>query len=143
MGIPYIKIQPEEAIKVLDECIVEGYEVKDKISQEYYSDKTTADKKIGTWSEQSREWTNNCLQKLGNVFVSLKELYNYRDARPPFGATSENVHFIGIIDMIEARIGKLNEYDRFIREEFNVKVEVVGRDKIIQKGDNPKIDIKN
>ena len=53
------------------------------------------------------------------------------------------MHFIGIIDHIKARIDRLNEYDRYIRDEFNVKVEVVGRDKIIQQGDNPKVEIKN
>lgn len=143
MGIAYIKVIPEEAIKILDECIVEGYQVKDKISQEYYSDKAGLEGKIGSWQQLSNEWTNNCLKRLGDVFVSLKELYNFRDARPPFGATSENVRFIGIIDHIKARIEKLNEYDRYIREEFNVKVEFVGRDKIIQQGDNPKVEIKN
>ncbi|OGG19030.1 hypothetical protein A3D78_06700 [Candidatus Gottesmanbacteria bacterium RIFCSPHIGHO2_02_FULL_39_14] len=143
MGIAYIKVPPEEAIKILDECIVEGYQVKDKINQEYYSDKSGAEGKIGNWQQVSIDWTNNCLKKLGDVFVSLKELFNFRDARPPFGATSENVHFIGIIDHIKARIDRLNEYDRYIRDEFNVKVEVVGRDKIIQQGDNPKVEIKN
>lgn len=143
MGIAYIKVTPEEAIKILDECIVEGYQVKDKINQEYYSDKAGVEGKIGSWQQLSNEWTNNCLKRLGDVFVSLKELYNFRDARPPFGATSENVRFIGIIDHIKARIEKLNEYDRYIREEFNVKVEFVGRDKITQQGDNPKVEIKN
>lgn len=143
MGLPYIKIQPEEALQILDNCIVSGYQAKDKITQEYYSDKQKAAENIARWQKIATDWANDTIQKLGEVFVSQKELYNFRDAEPPFGATSENVHYVGIVSRLKARVDKLNEYDSYIRNRFNVKVEVVGRDKIVQVGDGAKVEIKN
>jgi len=143
MGLPYLKVQPEEAIQTLDECIVSGYQIKDQITQAYYSDKTQAEQKIPEWQKMANDWVNDTIQKLGEVFVSQKELYNFRDAGPPFGATSENVHYVGIVSRLKARVDKLNEYDSYIRNQFNVKVEVVGRDKVVQVGDSAKVEIKN
>lgn len=143
MGLPYLKIQPEQAIQTLDECIVSGYQIKDKITQEYYAEKTKADERIPEWRRMANDWTNNTIQKLETVFVSQKELYNFRDAEPPFGATSENVYYVGIVSRLKVRIDKLNEYDSYIRNQFDVKVEVVGRDKIVQIGDGGKVEIKN
>ncbi|OGD99463.1 hypothetical protein A3J17_01715 [Candidatus Curtissbacteria bacterium RIFCSPLOWO2_02_FULL_40_11] len=91
----------------------------------------------------ANDWANDTIKKLGEVFVSQKELYNFRDAEPPFGATSENVHYVGIVSRLKARVDKLNEYDSYIHNQFNVKVEVVGRDKIVQVGDSAKVEIKN
>ncbi len=142
MGLPYLKIEPEQAIMILDECIVSGYRIKDKISQEYYSNKEQADQKIPEWQKLANDWANSTIQKLEIVFVSQKELYSFRDARPPFGATSENIKYIGIISHLQARTDKLNEYDLYIRNQFNVKLEV-GRDLIIQQGNNPQIEIEN
>ena len=143
MGLPYLKIQPEEAIQTLDGCIVRGYQIKDQITQAYYSDKTQAEQKIPEWQKMANDWANDTIQKLGGVFVSQKELYNFRDAEPPFGATSENVRYVGIVSHLKARVDKLNEYDSYIRNQFNVRVEVVGRDKIVQVGDGAKVEIKN
>lgn len=140
---PSIKTQPEEAIRILDDCIVSGYEVKDKIRTEYYSNKEQTNEKIPGWQNLSIDWTNKTIQKLETIFVSKKELYNFRDAQPPFGATPENVRFVGIVSHLQARIDKLNEYDKYIRNQFNVKLEVVGRDKIIQQGNNGQINVNN
>lgn len=143
MGIPYLKIQPEEAIQILDDCIVGGYQIKDKITQAYYSAKEKADENITEWQEFSNDWANNTIKKLETVFVSQKESYNFRDAPPPFCATSENVQYVGIVSYLKARIDKLNEYDAYIRKQFNIKIEVIEGDKIIQQGDNSKVEIKN
>jgi len=143
MGIPYLKIQPEEAIRELDKCIVEGYQARDKITQAYYSAKERADENIAEWQELSNDWANNTIKKLKTVFVSQKEWYNFRDAPPPFGATSENVQYVGIVSYLKARIDKLNEYDTYIRNQFNIKMEFIGRDKIVQQGDNSQVKINN
>ena len=76
MGIPYLKIQPEEAIQTLDNCIVSGYQVKDKITHEYYEDKTKVDKQISEWRKIANDWANETIRKLETVFISQKELYN-------------------------------------------------------------------
>lgn len=70
MGLPYIKIQPEEALQVLGNCIVSGYQAKDKITREYYSDKQKADENIAGWQKIATDWANGTIQKLGEVFVS-------------------------------------------------------------------------
>lgn len=142
MGLPYLKIEPDKAIQILDECIVSGYQIKDQISNAYYSDKEHANEKLPAWRQLATDWVNTALDKLGTVFVSQKELYNFRDADPPFGATSENVQYVGIVSKMKARIDMLNTYDSYIRNQFDIKIEVVGRDKIVQ-GDGGKVDIKN
>lgn len=143
MGLPYLKTQPEEAIKTIDDCIVKGYQIKDKICEKYYSDKTKVNEHIADWQKMSNDWTNETIARLEQVFVSQKELYNFRDSEPPFGATSEDVQFVGIVSRIKARLDKLNEYDAYIRNEFNVKIEVIGRDKIIQSGSDSNVEINN
>jgi len=134
MGIPYLKIQPEESIQIIDELIVSGYKLKEKISSEYALDVNNADSKIAEWRRQSNDWCGVALLDLEKVFVSQKELYNFRDAAPPFGATSQNPHYVEIVRKIKARIDKLNEYDTYIRNQFNVQVEVVMGSKITQYG---------
>lgn len=143
MGLPYLKVEPDEALKVIDECIVAGYRVKDEISNEYHNDKEGAQAKIDDWRKRAWSWATETIENLGKVFVSEKELYNFRDARPPFGATAENVQYVGIVDTMKARIDKLNAYDEKISQNFNVHLEVVMRDKITQIGDNGTIKTKN
>jgi hypothetical protein len=151
MGLPYLKLFPEEAIKTLEECIVLGYQVRDQIIQQYNSltgaENPTllqpANHHIMGYQKLADEWGNSTLQKLDNIFVSQRELYNFRDAQAPTGATSANVHWFEIIHKLKARIDKLNEYDRYIRDEFNVKIEYIGRDKIVQNGDKGTVEIKN
>jgi len=143
MSLPYLIIEPEEAIKIIDDCIVKGYKVKDVIKNEYYTNKSEVNERITNWRAISNNWTKETIDHLARIFVSQKELYNFRDAEPPFSATSENTQFIGIVSYIKARLDKLNEYDKYIRQQFNVSIEVVGRDKIIQTGSNSTIDINN
>lgn len=145
MGLPYLKLQPEEAIRLLDHCIVTGYQVKDEINNEYFNDKSNVtDEKIVLWSEKSKNWANETLQTLAIIFVSLKESYNFRDApTSPLMRNGTNVKWNGIINQIEARISKLNQYDTDIRTNFNIKVEIVGRDKIVQSGTDGQIEINN
>lgn len=144
MGLPYLKIEPEDAIQVIDDCIVSGYHLKDKINQDYFADKTMVGQRISDWKKISQEWSRKVIEKLGNVFVSQKELYNFRDA-PTSGMVrvGTNIEWNGIVNQIEARIGKLNEYDRYIREQFNIHIEVVGRDKITQIGNDAKTETLN
>lgn len=145
MSLPYLKLQPEEAIALIDKCIVAGYQVKDKINEEYFADKSNVtDEKIQNWSEEARKWANKTLQELDTIFASAKESYNFRDA--PISALARNgtnIKWNGIVNQIEARIQKLNQYDAEIRTHFNIKVEIVGRDKIIQSGDSPQVEINN
>jgi hypothetical protein len=143
MGLPYLKVQPEQAVQTLDKCIVSGYQIKDKITEQYISNKQKADEKIQEWEELAGGWALKTVKELEGVFVSQKELYNFRDAQPTFGATMENVQYVGIKKILQARINKLNEYDMYIRNQFNVKIEVIGRDKIIQNGDGGTIKTNN
>jgi len=142
MALQYLKVPPENALQILDECIVSGYQIKDKINKEY-SKETINDEKLEGWRQLVFKWLNECIQKLDRVFISQKELYNFRDAQPPFGVTSEDVRWHGIIASLQARIDKLNDYDRFIHDRFNVKIEWIGRDKITQIGDNPTVTTDN
>lgn len=144
MALPYLKIQPDQAIQILDECIVSGYQLKDKINEEYFSNKDNAAQLISPWWQSANQWANSTIQKLSEAFVSQKELYNFRDAPlSPLMRVNTNADWNGIINQLEARIGKLNEYDKEIHSRFNIKFEVIGRDKIIQNGVDSEIVINN
>lgn len=144
MALPYLKLPPEKSLLIIDECIVIGYRIKDQIIEEYSQNKSSVnDEKVSAWQLLANKWANESIEKLGSVFVSQKELYNFRDAQVPFGATSENIQWFSIIAQMQARINRLNEYDAYIHQRFNVQVEFIGRDKIVQQGANGKIEIKN
>jgi hypothetical protein len=142
MGIPYLKVEPEEAIKILDESILSGYKTKDTIAEEYFTDKTQVVSRITGWKTLANDWLVVTIGKLDGIFMSQKEVYNFRDSRPPLGATSEDVQYVKIIQTLKARIDKLNEYDSYIRDKFDVKIEVVLGDKITQHGNNSSVEIK-
>jgi hypothetical protein len=143
MGLPYLKVEADEAIAIINQCIVAGYKIKDEITNDYHNDKENAQAKIEEWRKHSWDWAVDTMNKLSDVFVSEKELYNFRDASPPFGATSENVQYFGTVQTMKARIDKLNTYDEKISQNFNVHLDVVMRDKITQIGDNGTVTTKN
>jgi hypothetical protein len=96
------------------------------------------------WQEQAKQWASRAISQLNKVFVSEKELYNFRDA--PTSSSYKvgwNMDVCGLINVLDARITKLNAYDDNIRNNFKVSLEVVMRDKIIQTGNNGKIQTKN
>lgn len=150
MPISYLKIKPEKAVTILEKWIVEGYKIKDMIVLEYtefkprFGDNSFTNETIEKWREWVKKWTNECIKDIAGVFVSQRELYNFRDSRPPFGVTSEDVRYIGLVDTISARISRLNQYTEFILQQFNIKFTVkAGRDSIVQIGHDPKMEIKN
>ena len=150
MPIPYLKIQPEKAVGIIEKWIVEGYKIKDLIVLEYnqvkprLGENSFTNDTLEKWSGWVNKWTNECIQELAGIFVSQRELYNFRDAKPPFGVTNENVRYVSLIDNISARINRLNQYTEFIFQQFNIKFTVkAGRDSIIQMGYSPKMEIKN
>lgn len=144
MELPYLKIEPEGALKILDECIVSGYRVKDKITEQYFSNKDKANQLISNWKQLAIDWAQATIDKLAEVFVSTKELYNFRDARPsPIIQINTNRLWNGIINKLEAQINKLNEYDKNIHERFRINVTVVGRDYIYQQSGKGSIKINN
>jgi len=77
-------------------------------------------------------------------FASAREGYNFQDAQPPFGATSQDVRYVSVIDRLRARIAFLNKQTEFIYQQFDVKFTVqAGRDAIVQTGNNSTAEIKN
>lgn len=145
MGLPCLKIQSEEALRLLDRCVVAGYQTKDAIISEYLSDqRNVTNEKITQWSEESKKWADETIQTLAIIFVSSKESYNFRDA--PTSALyrdGTNAKWNGIVNLIESRIQKLNEYVKDIRTNFNMQIEIIGRDKIMQLGNDGNIEICN
>jgi len=145
MILPYLKLQPEEAIRLLDRCIVAGYQTKDDISTEYFNNKSNVtDQRINQWVLKANTWANNTIESLKTIFVSLKESYNFRDAQASaLVINGTNMQWNSINNQIEARIQKLNQYDADIRSHFSIKVEIVGRDKIVQSGSESQLEINN
>lgn len=140
-------MEPEKAIKIIEDCIVSGHKIKETIRKEYYSYINKSERLLlpeeilQTWQDKALLWANEVIDKLADIFISEKELYNFSDPNRNYGGTNENVKYFGVVEDIRARIDLLNEYDKYIREKFNINVEVVFGDKITQKGNDGRIKI--
>lgn len=145
MALEYLKIEPEEAVRLLDDCIVKGYQAKDNIDSNYFKNKSTiTDELINQWNEVAKKWISDTLIELSIIFVSLKYSYNFRDAEiSPLIRTGENRIWDRINKLLAGKIRILNQYDSEIKTHFNIKVEIVGRDKVVQSGNESKLEIKN
>jgi hypothetical protein len=138
MGVPYMKVEGDEAYKVLDSVIVTGNKQRDVIVVAYRQFEGSPDsvpsEKIVEWKKIALDWADDVWGKLEAIFISEAELYEFRDAEPPFGATSANIHYSSIVLKMKARINKLTEFRNNIRDRFDVHLEVVQGNKIVQSG---------
>lgn len=143
MSIPYLKITPEEAVQKIDHLIIEGYQVKDNINSDYFENASdVSDGSIEKWSSQALTWANTCIEELEMIYISQKEAYYFRDATSlPYMRVGTNAKWNGIVNQIEARLEKLKEYDDYIRKNFNIHLEFVSGDKIVQHGSDSEITI--
>lgn len=145
MELPYLKIEPEKAIQLLDSYLVQGYQKKDQINSEYNQNKATITPElINKWDQIATQWSQQTIMGLQNIFVSLVNAYNFRDAEiSPFIIVGENKDWNNIIKYLDSKIKILNQYNAEIKTYFNIKVEVIGRDKVTVSGSNNKLKIKN
>lgn len=153
MSIPYLKVEPEKAVSVLEKYIIKGYRIKISISKEYslmkdsgkWGNNSSTIKTIANWHQWADGWTNKCVNEMFKIFFSSRECYNFIDAQPSFGTTSEDVRYISILNHLRARIDFLNKQTEFIFQQFNIKFSVqAGRDANLQiGGKNNKQEIKN
>ncbi len=146
MGIPYIKVEAEVAVRILDELVVQGYKLKDNINSAYRDDPNMTPQSMVHWHWRVIEWSTHCWMELKGIFVSQKELFEFRDAPSPFDKNSGNLSVRSAmwncsIKTIEGHTSKLMEYDRYIREHCEIKVEIVHGDKITQKGTRNSIEV--
>ncbi|MFH0943200.1 MAG: hypothetical protein V1810_03440 [Candidatus Beckwithbacteria bacterium] len=143
--ILFLKVDVAEAVEILDRCILDGYQLKDKIEAEYKNIKHNISvEKLTDWQNQSSSWVGNCINKLQQIYVSPRESYNFRDAKNerdyiPFTA---NPDYLTIIDMFEAKIKFLNECLNFILQRPNVLF-YSKRDLFVQFGPGTKQEVKN
>ncbi|MEI9966282.1 MAG: hypothetical protein WDN67_01255 [Candidatus Moraniibacteriota bacterium] len=130
MTLPYLKVEPELGISVIEECIVSGYKLKDQINEKYLKLRSEGSEDISVLNQLVFEWRDKVIGSLTTVFVSERELYNFRDARASaLARIGISIKMNSLNNRLEAWIDKLNEYDRYIREQFSVHIEFIGRDK--------------
>jgi len=138
-----LKIEARAVVPLFDGCLVAGYRVKNEINAEYFQSKSTVtDEKISRWQKMVNQWTKETIEVLSATFVSAVESYNFRDAQAsPLVAAGTNLRWNGVINQLEARIGKLNQY----RSEIGAlpAMLVVCRDVINQIGQENETSIKN
>ncbi len=147
MAIAYLKVSADDAYQILDDLALVGSQLRDQIVTEYLPFSSTPDavevSLIRGWQEKANLWADSAIQKMQVVFVSSTPLYEFRDAQPPFGATSANIHYFSIISLIKARVDKLIEFRNNIRDKFDVHFEVVLGNKIEQIGSNNSATVTN
>lgn len=143
MSLEYLKIAPEEAVKVLEEQIVKGYQLKDDLHKDYSQDSNISGERITAWRERLNSWTQDVIQKLQDIYLGVRQAYNFRDAKKD-GLTriNINVDFENIIKTLQSRIDILNSYTDFIFNHANISI-TAGRDANVQIGNQPKMEVKN
>jgi hypothetical protein len=138
MGIPYLKISAEESYQILDNLVVEGNRIRDGIITAYghfgQNPDAVPQTEIKNWQKEANDWCMKTINKLTTVFVSESDLYEFRDAQPPFGASSANPDYVTVIRKMKARLDKLVGFRNTIRDRFEVNLEIVGGHKITQIG---------
>jgi len=143
--IPFLKVDIVSAVEILDECILAGYKLKDEIAIEYNKVKQRVTvQEMSDWQSESRNWVNNCLNKLQQIYVSPREAYNFRDVKTTrwLISSTANKDYVDIIDMFEAKIKLLNDYLSFILQRPNVLF-YSKRDLFVQFGSDSKQEVKN
>ncbi|HSX07001.1 MAG TPA: hypothetical protein VLG92_04740 [Candidatus Saccharimonadia bacterium] len=147
MSLPFLKVSPEEAIALIQEMILAGYRLKDRVNAEHEQARIVSQDAVVAaapgWSREFTAWINESLAKLDDIYESQVYAYNFRDAN-----TSNGLVMVGntvrsdVILGTHSRIEKLNEYERFIREHVTVEVSA-GRDIYLINGDGANVKTKN
>lgn len=142
MAKAFLKVPPEDALQILEGCIVAGYRLKDAIMSDYRSDKENAQENIKNWQRDTGAWVEDTMKGLNDIYASEKEAYNFRDSETS-GLYREgyNVVVSSIENHMMARLKTLNRFYDFILQQSNVQISA-GGDLIMQIGHNPKAEIK-
>lgn len=142
MAKAFLKVPPEDALQILEGCIVAGYRLKDVIMSNYRSDKENAQENIKNWQRDTSAWVEDTMKRLNDIYASEKEAYNFRDSETS-GLYREgyNVVVSSIENHMMARLKTLNRFYDFILQQSNVQISA-GGDLIMQIGHNPKAEIK-
>src|SRR6266487_3491862 len=97
MSLTYLKIEPEQAVTVLNELIVSGYELKDKLVAEYKNlpqrdapggtEGTVPPDTRAAWTQQQVDWATGTFYKLQAIYLSVAEAYKFKEAQTlPLGS---------------------------------------------------------
>lgn len=121
-----LKVTPDEAVQVIDECIVSGYRLKASITAEYRQlEKQTRGEVIKNllpdWRKRTSEWTTETIGKLQSIFIS--DRYAYEFAETQGGAmysVGENSDWNAQTNLILARVATLNRFDNFLKQNFEI-----------------------
>ena len=85
MQLSYLRVEPPVAVRILEECLNEGYQLKDTLEHDYFvtQKEHVTQEKMKAWRQKTSDWTNTTLQKLAGVFLNQRQQYNFRDAPIP------------------------------------------------------------
>lgn len=143
-----LKTSPEGAINRIEADIVEAYELKDKIWDDYgkVTVKTlrASGGEVDKWSHWIEGWKSKTLEHLFKIYSSKRVPYNFRDTRGTYfdiGIMSHDT--TNLIISIEAKIEYLNHCVEFIFDNFKVNIIAAGRDVNYQAGADSKMEVKN
>ncbi|OGV93781.1 hypothetical protein A3B57_03890 [Microgenomates group bacterium RIFCSPLOWO2_01_FULL_47_10] len=135
MTVNFLKVQADEAVAVLDSCIVAGYELKRSIDSEYYESRengqfqTNATTRLNGWRKRIRTWVVNTQQKLNTIYISPRYAFDFEETvGTSHVIVGQNIEWCSLSDRIRTRIDRLIQFDDFIKQEFYI--EYVAGDKV-------------
>ncbi len=146
MALAYLKINPEDAVKVLEACFSKGACLADQLESEYrevVNGDMVPDEKLQEWEQKSLAWAVETNRKLSDVFLHERQQYNFRQVKPTaMMRIGINTKFDKTTYTLKARLETLNSFIDFIFQHGNVSI-IAGRDVNIQGGTNNSMEVQN
>ncbi len=149
--MPYLKVEPEEAVQILDRLVIKAYRIKIWIENghdEYqrnakWTENSRVIESIQEWQKTLSGWFQEAESDLLKTYVSPRESYNFGTLT--FAEyTNSDAEYKNLLSDIDAKIAILNKHIDFIFDRFNIKITVqAGRDANIQTGRNAVMEVKN
>lgn len=154
MALTYLKIEPEKAIIVLNQLLVSGYRLKDKLVYEYKElhggsdyyrsvDGAVPPETRKGWTDQLVTWATDTFNELQNIYISPAEAYKFKEAQTlPLSSQEFDTRFYSQLLMLQARLDTLSSYKDFIFQHSPIQI-TAGRDAYVQTGNNPNAEVNN
>lgn len=135
MTVEYTKTSSEEAYKNLDQMIVEGFKLRDRLINENNSaDENPSSEMIKSWRDAYRTWYNNCATRLLNIYQSERESLTFQhESGLEYYVSGRHPECNTLITKIDVRIKLLRENIKLLTSRFPI-IFRAGRDNNVQLG---------
>ena len=140
--IKFLKLKPGEAIERIEVCMTAGYQLVDKIRDDYQKNLTNPNPLIKQeLHDRYVNWITDTITEIEAIYHHLSKAYDFREAKTTRYSTTGDNELTYIDNDFECKIKILREYKDFIMKESHPTIAVNG-DLNFQVGENLKYEKK-